>query len=280
MRIIALYLLAAALPAAETAVTIRFGAAVNGRPFACGQSYSGVGTAASTISARDFRFYVHNVRLVDETGAEARVRLPADGKWQGEETALLDFENATGPCSNGTPETNDRISGSIDSPPRAWRGLRFTVGVPFAANHQELTSLPSPLNLRALSWVWNAGHKFARLDISIAGQTRGFAIHLGSTGCTPSTTRTTVPTTCSEPNRIEVDFPVFDVAQDVVLADLGALLANSDLAHADGGCMSDPGDDECGPLFGNFGLPFRGKRLSGQQFLKRVPGGRSADASE
>ena len=62
----------------------------------------------------------------------------------------------------------------------------FTLGVPFNKNHTDLTTQPSPLNLTALSWVWNAGRKFARLDFSSTGRPRGYAVHLGSTGCTPN----------------------------------------------------------------------------------------------
>ena len=78
-----------------------------------------------------------------------------------DDTALLDFENATGGCVNGTPDVNDRVTGT--APAGHYTGLRFTLGVPFNKNHTDLTTQPSPLNLTALAWVWNAGRKFARL---------------------------------------------------------------------------------------------------------------------
>jgi len=44
---------------------------VGSEKFACGRTYSGVGTTASKLSPRDFRFYVHNVTLIDDTGTAA-----------------------------------------------------------------------------------------------------------------------------------------------------------------------------------------------------------------
>jgi len=141
-----------------------------------------------------------------------------------------------------------------------YRGVRFTLGVPFEKNHTELTSMPSPLNLTALSWVWNAGRKFARLDFSSTGAPRGYAIHLGSTGCTPNETKTTLPTQCAQPNRAEIEIADFDLSRDVVLADLAALLKDSDVDIAGkmmSGCMSGPDTPACVPLLANFGLSGR-----------------------
>jgi uncharacterized repeat protein (TIGR04052 family) len=246
---------------------VRFAAQVNGRPFVCGDSYEGVGTTKSKITPRDFRFYIHNLRLVDDQGQEVPFTLREDGKWQGAGTALLDFENAKGPCANGTPETNDTVVGELEAGHR-WRGVRFTLGVPFPVNHQDLTTLPSPLNLTAMSWVWNVGHKFLRVDFASTGQPRGFFIHLGSTTCTPSQTKTTVPTSCAQPNRVEVSLEPFDPIHDVVIADLGRLLADTNVdvnaASTPGGCMSFPGDPDCVGIFAHFGLPY-GRNPAGRQ---------------
>jgi hypothetical protein len=123
-------------PAQQSPVSIRFAAQVNGRPFACGQTYRDIGITKSTIKPKDFRFYVSHVRLVDSEGRETPVTLNEGTKWQAEDTALLDFEDATGSCINGTPETNDVISGTVPSG-HTWKTLRFTLGVPFSVNHLE-----------------------------------------------------------------------------------------------------------------------------------------------
>ncbi len=267
--------------AADKPVTIRFQAQVGDELFACGKQYDGVGVTKSKISGRDFRFYVSNVRLVDTAGKETPLQLDQDGKWQLDDLALLDFENGAGGCSNGTPEMNQQITGKV--PAGQYTGLRFTLGVPFNKNHLDPLTQPSPLNLTALMWVWNAGHKFARLDFSSTGNPRGFLVHLGSTGCTPNDTRNTIPTVCSAPNRVEVSFPVFDPARQVVIADLGALLQDTNVdvsqdppapgkenePRTSASCMSGPNSADCAGLFANFGLPF-GDRPARQQKFFRV----------
>ena len=251
-------------------VSIQFKAAVANADLVCGKSYANVGATKSTITPRDFRFYVHNVRLVDHDGKEVPVELKQDDKWQLDNVALLDFENATGSCANGTPETNTAVIGTVAS--GHYTGLRFTLGVPFEKNHTDLTKMPPPLNLTALAWVWNAGRKFARLDFSSTGAPRGWAIHLGSTGCTPNETKTTIPTKCSEPNRLEVSLADFDATKDTVIADLAALLQDSNVDEAGkmmSGCMSGLTTPACAPLFSNLGLPFPNQPTKQQTFFRK-----------
>jgi uncharacterized repeat protein (TIGR04052 family) len=161
---------------------------------------------------------------------------------------------------------NTSIRGAV--PAGAYRGLRFTLGVPFHKNHQDLASQPPPLNLTALFWAWNSGHKFARLDFNSTGQPRGVPIHLGSTGCTPAPNARTIPTNCSEPNRVEITFSNFNPGRDAVAADLAALLQDSDVDAKEAGCMSSPDDASCAPLFLHFGLPFAGKPAVEQTFFR------------
>lgn len=255
---------------AQQPVSIQFKAVVGDADLACAKSYPNIGTTKSTITPRDFRFYVHNVRLVDHDGKEVAVELKQDDKWQLDNVALLDFENGAGSCANGTPETNSTVIGTVA--PGHYMGLRFTMGVPFEKNHTDLTKMPPPLNLTALAWVWNAGRKFARLDFSSTGAPRGYAIHLGSTGCTPNETKTTIPTKCSEPNRVEVILADFDLSKDVVVADLAALLQDSNVDQAGkmmSGCMSGPTTAACGPLFSNLGLPFPDQPVKPQTFFRK-----------
>ncbi len=268
-----LFLVVGLVASAEQApVVIHFAAQVNGKPFACGQIYEGIGITKSTLKPKDFRFYVSHVRLIDANGREVPLTLNEGTKWQADDTALLDFEDASGACINGTPETNDAVSGTVPAA-QTWKALRFTLGVPFPVNHLELTSLPSPLNLTALEWVWNVGHKFARLDFASRGLPNGFLVHLGSTGCTPNATKTTVPSSCAQPNRMEVEMTDFDPARDLVIADLGALLADSNVdvntPKTASGCMSFPGDPECAPIFAHLGLPYGDKKSGSQDFFHK-----------
>jgi uncharacterized repeat protein (TIGR04052 family) len=259
------------MQAADRQVSVHFDAVVGAEKFACGSTYKNIGTTKSSISPRDFRFYIHGVELIDESGKSVQVQLTQDGKWQVDDVALLDFEDATGGCSNGTPDVNREIRGTV--PDAHYTGLRFILGVPFTANHTDPTTEPSPLNLTALFWTWNGGHKFARLDFSSTGMPRGFLVHLGSTGCSPHQTRITVPTQCGNPNRVPVEFSAFDPDRDTVTADLASLLrdTNVDLNQKDtpAGCMSGPDDSDCSGLFANLGLAFGARAGGEQRFFRR-----------
>ncbi len=275
---------AAIAAAAPQAVTVRFAAQVNGQPFACGQSYAGIGTTRSTLTPSDYRFYVSEIALVDEAGRAVPVQLAQDGVWQIDKLALLDFENGTGPCRNGTAATNTEVRGSV--PAGRYVGLRFTLGVPFVHNHGDPTIAPSPLNLTAMFWNWQGGYKFVKFDAASSGQpvtvapahpqgggnASGFSVHLGSTGCA-SASRTEAPKgECANPNRVAVAFERFDPSKQTVVADIGAVLSQANVdVNAPGtspGCMSFPKDADCPPVMAAFGLPSDGVKAPGpQRFL-------------
>ncbi len=260
-------------PATQSAA-IHFKAVVGKEDFACGRSYSGIGTTKSTIQPKDFRLYIHNVRLLDETGKEVPLQLDQDGTWQLDDLALIDFEDARGACGNGTPEINTVAVGVVPSE-HQYHGLKFTVGVPFEKNHTDLTKMPSPLNLTSMAWVWNAGRKFIRIEFASTGRPRGNVLHLGSTGCTPNTTKTTVPTSCVNPNRPEISLPDFDPAKDQVVLDLAALLQDSDVDNTPkefaSGCMSSVNNPDCEPLFSNLGLALKGGDPHAQTVFRSKP---------
>lgn len=279
---------APALAQADRPVTIRFAAVVGDKPFACGRSYDGIGVSRSRITPSDFRFYISDVALVDATGKAVPLKLDQDERWQHRTVALLDFEDRSGPCLTGTQETRDVVTGTV--PAGDYRGLRFTLGVPFELNHADATIAPSPLNLTTLFWNWQAGYKFLRIDLATSGRPQdikpgdmpkfgdraasnrlGFAIHLGSTVCAAESP-TRAPANCANPNRPVIEFAAFDPARDVVVADLGAVLEGVDVdtnqAESPAGCMSTPNDGDCNPLMRNFGLTFAGQ--GGQQKFFRV----------
>lgn len=268
-------------------VSIRFAAVVGDQPFACGNSYEGIGATASKITPSDFRFYVSGVELIDATGKAVPLKLDQDERWQHRDVALLDFENRTGPCLTGTQETRDVIAGTVQA--GTYRGLRFSLGVPFELNHADATIAPSPLNLTSLFWNWQAGYKFLRVDLSTSGRPQdikpgdvprfgdraasnrlGFAIHLGSTMCAAEGPNK-APANCGNPNRPTIEFSSFDPDKDVVLADLKSVLegvnVDSNQAESPAGCMSTPTDGDCNPLLRNFGLVFAGQPAQ-QKFFR------------
>lgn len=257
---------------ARRQVAIRFEATVGDEAFACGRRYDGIGVSGSSITVADFRFYVSAVRLIRDDGTEVPVPLTVDGLWQQEDVALLDFEDGTTSCANGTPELRNLIEGRV--PEGHYVGVRFAVGVPFDKNHRDPTLQASPLNLTRLFWNWNAGYKFLRIDLRTTGQPQGWVIHLGSTGCTPRGP-TAVPASCASPNDVPVHLPAFDVDRDVVRVDLRALLAdaNVDVNQTDTafGCMFAPTDGDCVPLARRLGLPFGDAPIAAQQVFTVRP---------
>lgn len=268
-------------------VSIRFAAVVGDQPFTCGNSYEGIGATASKVTPSDFRFYISGVELIDAAGKAVPLKLDQDERWQHRDVALLDFENRTGPCLTGTQETRDIVAGTV--PAGTYRGLRFTLGVPFELNHADATIAPSPLNLTSLFWNWQAGYKFLRVDLSTNGRPQdikpgdvprfgdraasnrlGFAIHLGSTMCAAEGPNK-APANCGNPNRPTIEFSSFDPDKDVVLADLKSVLEGVDVdtnqAETPAGCMSTPTDGDCNPLLRNFGLVFAGQPAQ-QKFFR------------
>jgi uncharacterized repeat protein (TIGR04052 family) len=240
---------------AETAtlapVTLTFEAVVGAAPFGCSAAQGDLGVSGSTLTFSDFRMYVSEVALLGPDGEVTPVALVPEAPWQSDRVALLDFEDATGACSNGTPET--RTSVTAEDPGHAVTGVRLTLGVPADLNHGDASTAASPLDLTGLFWSWNAGYKFLRLDATV-DESRPFNFHLGSVGCTRGAD---AAVTCARPNRAVLTLPGFDPATSVIRLDVAALLAGVDLATDAGGapgCMASPDDPECGPLFSALGL--------------------------
>jgi hypothetical protein len=65
-----------------------------------------------------------------------RAALRAEAPWQDRDVALLDFENGSASCTNGTPETRDAVV--VMAPAGTYNGVVFTLGVPFSRNHEDL----------------------------------------------------------------------------------------------------------------------------------------------
>jgi uncharacterized repeat protein (TIGR04052 family) len=303
-------------PAPTERVDLRFAAMFGDAPFQCGRSYDGIGTTASRVTPTDLRFYVTDVALVDAQGRETPVTLEQDGRWQSRNVAMLDFEDGSGPCAGGTPDRRDRVVGTV--PPGTYTGVRFTLGVPFDLNHGDPTTAPSPLNLTAMFWSWQGGYKFLKLDMNTRGlaaampsgghgssghgahrpaatghgasshgsgsggkhDATGYALHLGSTQCAAAGP-TSKPTGCANPNRVDVRLPGFDLRRDVVVADLRAVLAGSNVdvntPNTSPGCMSFPNDPDCMGVMQRLGAPYGGVASTGQTLFSARPAARLAE---
>ncbi|HEY0615844.1 MAG TPA: MbnP family copper-binding protein [Candidatus Elarobacter sp.] len=237
-----------AAPASQH-VSIRFAAAAGDAPVACATPLAGLGSRASTILAEDVRFYVSEVRLVAADGRETPVALDEDRAWQSHGVALLSW------CADGRTDVHETITGTV--PSGDYRGVRFTLGVPDPLNHADATLADAPLNVTGMFWSWQDGYKFLRLDMRIAAgpgaRPTTWLVHLGSTACANAngTTR------CARANRPAVALDRFDWTRNVVVADLRALLASTDVSShrpdAPMGCMMGD-EDDCGGVSAALGL--------------------------
>ncbi|CAL4869445.1 hypothetical protein MMA231_03737 (plasmid) [Asticcacaulis sp. MM231] len=255
-------------------VDINFAAAVNGQPLHCGTAYDNVGSTGATLKLQDFRIFVSALRWIDDQGREVPAKLVADGVWQDNKVALIDFEDGTGNC-NGNSALHTKVT--LEAPKANYKGLVFEVGVPFDINHQDPTLAPAPLNVPATAWPWRIGFKFTTIDLATSpapGKTAtasGFSIHLGSTGCGAGAITTAPTVACSNPNRPEYRLSSFEARTHVVVFDLGDLLAQTDITanapQSAPGCMAFEDDDDCIAIMDRFGLPFRGKPSAGQHFV-------------
>lgn len=232
--------------------SLAFEAILGGSPFACGVDVPGVGAQGTTVTTTDLRLYVHDLTLLGADGAEAPMRLDDVAPHQGQQVALLDFA-APGPgCPNAAPGTRTVVEGQALAGFAA-TGVRFTLGVPFALNHQDASVASPPLAGTSMFWNWQGGYKFVRFDLQTAEGTPWF-LHLGSTGCTGPQTAIEG---CARENR-----PVIEVRDwtpgTPLRIDLDALLAASDLSfntpETAPGCMSSPMDPDCDGIFAALGL--------------------------
>lgn len=263
---------------ADMAVEIPFTAEVAGAPFACTDSFSGLGSAATEVQFLDFRLFVSSANLIAADGTRVPVALEQDGAWQVENIALLDFEDGTGSCANGTPQVNTTLRGTV--PEGEYRGLEFEIGVPFDWNHGDPTTAPAPLNLTAMFWNWRGGYKFVKIEFAPVmamgmnaaatthsegagdGGPGGWMLHLGSTMCAAPEATTPPSEACANPNRVAVSLPDFVPGTSTVVIDPAAVVAGADLTQntpeTSPGCMSFPDDPDCNTVLPRLGLAFNG----------------------
>jgi uncharacterized repeat protein (TIGR04052 family) len=233
-------------------VSIEFRAVVDGVAFSCGDTYPGIGTQKTTVTPLDLRLFVQDLKLVRKDGTSVPVKLDVRKPWQNDNVALLDFEDATGNCSDGTREVNNTITGIV--PPGEYVGVAFKNGVPEELNHVDPTAQADPLqSFSKLSWGWLGGYRFAKIELMEVVPPNGTGgtgiLHVGATGCSGDQKAGTVA--CTRSNRNDIVINDFDPDLDVILLDIAPLFAKADLTgtaecHATG--------EQCKAMFTAFGL--------------------------
>ena len=247
-------------------VDLRFAAVAGTSPVSCGTAIQGLGTTSQPAQLLDLRFYVSDVRLIRKDGRSVRVKLAKNSRYRyskgNRSVTLIDLENGTGKCAEGTPGMNAAVKGTV--PRGRYSGVSWTTGVPFALNHSDTPAAPAPLNDPGLAWSWQSGRKFMKIEV---GQPDGatwaapaFFVHIGSTGCegNPATGQTVK---CSAPNRAKVKLAKFKAKRQKIAVDVRKLVAGNDVTVNQGGapgCMSGGTDAECSQVFGALGMELTG----------------------
>lgn len=183
-------------------VEIRFASTWGGAPVDC---------ESRELALTDLRFYVSDIELLG-SGGKAEALGPV---------ALIDLENGRGGCQNGTDALQASITGEL--PPGEYRGLRFTLGVPFDKNHANPLTAAPPLDDPAMHWHWRSGYKFLRAGLQ-RGKVR-YRLHLGSARCRGVIGKLEG---CDASNRVEVLLDNFDSERGEVVFDFAELLNEFD----------------------------------------------------
>ena len=256
------WLALAGCSAPDQAIEIPFSVQFGAEPIACSQ-------ASADTQLSDLRLFVYDFFLTSATGEEVALTLDDRSPWQGGQIALLDFEDGTGPCRNGSTAINTTVQARVA--PGEYSGLRFRIGVPEALNHADPLQAQGPLNHTSMHWHWLTGYKFLRAGIARTDANEAVAtfwIHLGSTRCEGSASD---PQGCRNSNRPEVLLPGFIPDESMVVIDLAPLAAVSGIkAGTSADCSSGPTETSCERPFAIFGLDFASGEAVGTPDLIRV----------
>ena len=228
-------------------IEIPFHAAWHGKAIAC---------SGTTPALTDLRFYVTNPRLVDEQGSEHDVRFATE--WENDAVAYIDLENGEGACGDGSPALYDHIVGVARA--GNYRGLRFTIGVPFRLNHADLRNASPPLNLDAMHTRSVSGYRFLRAGVADAQGDR--QVYIGSAACKGSPGYVT---DCELPNRIEVFLADFVPGKDGVAVNLDLLLAGTGADGYVADCTAVPMDAGCAAALAALGIDPETGHPTGEQ---------------
>ena len=268
-------------------VSIGFAALNGAKPVSCGRQITDLGTTSRSAQLNDLRFYVSGVQLLRKGGGAVSVKLPNGSKWSYTKgkaaVTLIDLENGSGSCAaEGTKAMNAEVRGTV--PKGRYVGVRYSVGVPESLNHTDPTTVPSPLNLTAMGWNWQFGHKFMKVEFSQDGGipwgSEIYYLHVGSTDCVGDPAAGD-KAECGLPNRNKVTLKKFNPAKQRIAIDFKELFGGVNVAGdnmggmegmemAMGGCMSAVDSPDCGPLFSALGMKLGTTKTTAQTAFRVV----------
>lgn len=112
------------------------------------------------------KFYVSEIALIDSTGTSHHLI----------GTHLVDMLDSAS-------QARGYAIVSVKALPGRYRGVRFSVGVPFDENHRDPTTQSAPLGTESqMFWGWNSGYIFHRVEgkVDSAGSLKTFFYHIGT----------------------------------------------------------------------------------------------------
>ena len=146
-------------------------------PLALNTKY--VTSAGDTVQFSTLKFYISEPALLDSTGKEVDIKdIDATAKvahGSGMAIWLVDM-SATTVAANGYYKFQAKGT------PGKYRGVKFSVGVPFSENHKDAATQEAPLGPNSgMYWGWNPGYIFHMIEgkADSAGQQRDFGYHVG-----------------------------------------------------------------------------------------------------
>ena len=251
--VILLLLATSACGVDKEVTSIRFVAQLHGQPVDCV-------AISDTVALSDLRFYISDIKVIRPDGSSVPVGLLENGRWQGNGIALLDFEDGSGACANGTVDMNSGVAMEVE--PGDIGALQFTVGVPFVLNRADPLQAEAPLNDSSMHWHWRSGYKFMRA--ALASESDSVYVHLGSAGCNGTVGNITG---CDNPNRFTVTLTNWQPERRIVV-DLGPLELATDLDDGEPqSCSSGPAEESCTRLLSIFGIGHTATTTSAAQQL-------------
>lgn len=255
-----------AVPAGYVQRTIGFEARVADEAFDCSGVYQ-LGTPPSEARPGQLRLFVSDLAVIDRGGEAVPVVLDEDA-WQGNfaaeghSVALLDFDDGSGNCRFGDEDTHMAVTGWVPGD-RELVGLRFTIGVPPALNHQDAGLARPPLNRPGLWFSERDGHVGLRLELdtlnadshreaTVDDRTApaGWQLWLAETAVATPYPRGVDPARALFADCGDIPCPLaeplivlepFDVASDSIVLDVAALLEDVDFTRTEFDPRPEPG---------------------------------------
>jgi hypothetical protein len=135
--------------------------------------------AGDTVQLSAIKFYVSEAALVDSTGKEFKL---TDGDAHAKASHGSGLAIWLVDMSATTVAANGYYPFQAKGAPGKYRGVKFSVGVPFDENHKDAATQGEPLGPNSgMYWSWNPGYIFHKIEgrVDSAGQQKVLNYHLG-----------------------------------------------------------------------------------------------------